>query len=323
MSVLTVTENPERNPTGFGSVSGLPDLPEGFAEQFESRYVDVDGLSLHAVVGGSGSPILLISGWPQFWWAWRYVMAPLAAHHRVTAVDPRGVGLSERPAAGYDTATVAAELGRLMARLGHRRFDVVGHDVGMWIAYAMAADDPAAVNRLVAIDAALPGISTPPSALPDTEREVEASWHFLFNRLAALNHHLVEGREDAFLCSQFLVKAATPTAIPRSSIDVYLRAQQQPDALRGSFAYYRALGETIRQNRERALTPLRLPVLAIGGVSSRGDLVGPDLRRVAHDVTAATIPECGHYVPEEAPQRLLAELQSFLGARCRWEPDLR
>jgi pimeloyl-ACP methyl ester carboxylesterase len=314
MSEPTASENAQGGPTGFGSVTGVPDLPDGFDEQFESRYVDVDGVHLHVVVGGSGPPLLLISGWPQFWWAWRYVMAPLAERHAVIAVDPRGVGLSDRPADGYDTATVAAELSRLMGRLGHRRFDVVGHDVGMWIAYAMAADDPAAVNRLVVIDAVLPGISTPSSVLPDTQREVEASWHFLFNRLAALNHHLVEGREEAFLCSQFLVKAATPTAIPRSSIEVYLRAQRQSDALRGSFAYYRALDETIRENRERALTRLALPVLAVGGAASRGDTVGPDLRRVADDVTAATIPGCGHYVPEEAPEALLGELQSFLVA---------
>jgi pimeloyl-ACP methyl ester carboxylesterase len=314
MSEPTVTEDAQGNPIGFGSVTGLPDLPDGFHEQFASRYVDVDGVRLHVVVGGSGSPLLLISGWPQFWWAWRYVMGPLAERHTVIAVDPRGVGLSDRPAGGYDTATVAAELSRLMGRLGHRRMDVVGHDVGMWIAYAMAADDPAAVDRLAVIDAVLPGISTPSSVMPDTQREVDASWHFLFNRLAALNHDLVEGREEAFLGSQFLVKAATPTAIPRSSIDVYLRAQQRPDALRGSFAYYRALGETIHQNRQRASTRLTLPALAIGGAASRGDAVGSDLRRVADGVTAATIPECGHYVPEEAPEALLGELQSFLAA---------
>ena len=314
MSEPTVSEDAQGNPTGFGSVTGLPDLPEGFDAQFASRYVDVDGVRLHVVVGGSGSPLLLISGWPQFWWAWRYVMPPLAERRTVMAVDPRGVGLSDRPADGYDTATVGAELSRLMGRLGHRRFDVVGHDVGMWIAYAMAADHRAAVTRLAVIDAVLPGISTPASVMPDTQREVDASWHFLFNRLAALNHHLVEGREDAFLCSQFLVKAATTTSIARSSIDVYLRAQQQPDALHGSFAYYRALDETIRQNRERASTRLTLPVLAIGGAASRGDAVGSDLRRVADDVTSVTIPDCGHYVPEEAPEALLGELRSFLVA---------
>ena len=111
-----------------------------------------------------------------------------------------------------------------------------------------------------------------------------------------------------------LVKAATTTSIARSSIDVYLRAQQQPDALHGSFAYYRALDETIRQNRERASTRLTLPVLAIGGAASRGDAVGSDLRRVADDVTSVTIPDCGHYVPEEAPEALLGELRSFLVA---------
>jgi hypothetical protein len=92
MSEPAVSENASGNPTGFGSVTGLPDLPDGFDEQFESRYVDVDGVRLHVVVGGWGSPLLLISGWPQFWWAWRYVMAPLAEGHTVIAVDRRRSG---------------------------------------------------------------------------------------------------------------------------------------------------------------------------------------------------------------------------------------
>jgi pimeloyl-ACP methyl ester carboxylesterase len=162
------------------------------------------------------------------------------------------------------------------------------------------------------LEAALPGISDAPSALPDTQKQAEASWHFLFNRLAALNEELVHGREKAFLSGQFVVKGAHPTSIPEADIDVYVRAQQRPGALHGSFGYYRALDQTICQNRERAVSPLAMPVLAIGGASSRGDLVGDDVRRVASDVTALTFRDCGHYVPEEAPQELVKQLQAFL-----------
>lgn len=299
-------------PSGFGSVTGLPGLPPGFRDEFASRYVDVDGVRLHIVLGGAGPAVLLIGGWPQFWWEWRYIMQPLAEGHTVIAVDPRGIGLSDRPADGYDTGTVGAELHRLMRILGHVRFDVIGHDVGMWIAYAMAADDAAPISRLVLMEAALPGISAAPSALPDTQKEVDAAWHFLFNRLASLNEHLIRDREEAYLNAQFRIKAATPDAMPPEAIDVYLRAQRQPDALRGSLAYYRALDITIPQNRERARTLLTTPVLAIGGAASRGDLVGADARTIAANVTARSIPHAGHYLPEEAPRAVTAEVNNFI-----------
>jgi pimeloyl-ACP methyl ester carboxylesterase len=311
MTHTTTIETEQYQPTGFGSVSGVPDLPTGFAERFRSHIVDVDGVRLHAAIGGAGPAILLIGGWPQFWWEWRHVMTPLGERHTVIAVDPRGIGLSDRVLDGYDTETVAAELHRLMSVLGHQQFDLVGHDVGMWIAYAMAADDPAPVTSLVVIDAALPGISPSPSALPDSNREVDSSWHFLFNRLCAVNEELIAGHEKAYLDAQFLKKAATPTSIPRSTIDVYVRAQRQPHALRGSLGYYRALDETIAQNRTRAGSQLTMPVLAIGGAASRGEMVGADLDRVALNVSAISIPDCGHYVAEEAPQELLAAMSQF------------
>jgi pimeloyl-ACP methyl ester carboxylesterase len=312
MSSQLIRTDLTETPTGFGSVDGVPDLPDGFTQRFASCFVNVDGVRLHAVIGGSGPPILLVGGWPQFWWEWRNVMLPLSEEYSVVAVDPRGVGLSERTEDGYDSQTVAAELARLMSLLGFDRFDLVGHDVGMWLAYALAADNPSAVIHLAVLEAALPGISDAPSALPDTQKQAEASWHFLFNRLAALNEELVVGREKAFLSGQFVAKGAHPTSIPEADIDVYVRAQQRPGALHGSFGYYRALDQTISQNRERAASPLAMPVLAIGGKNSRGDLVGDDVKRVASDVTALTFPDCGHYVPEEAPQELVTRLRAFL-----------
>jgi pimeloyl-ACP methyl ester carboxylesterase len=312
MSSQVITTDPTETPIGFGAVDGVPDLPDGFTQRFVSRFVDVDGVRLHVVVGGSGPPILLVGGWPQFWWEWRNVMLPLSEEYSVVAVDPRGVGLSERTEDGYDSQTVAAELTRLMSLLGFDRFDLVGHDVGMWLAYALAADNPPAVSHLAVLEAALPGISDAPSALPDTQKQAEASWHFLFNRLAALNEELVVGRVKAFLSGQFVAKGAHPTSIPEADIDVYVRAQQQPGALHGSFGYYRALDQTIPQNRERAASPLAMPVLAIGGKNSRGDLVGDDVKKVASDVTALTFADCGHYVPEEAPQELVTQLRDFL-----------
>src|SRR2546428_6478107 len=136
-------------PEGPGSVSGAPNLPEGFTDTFTSRYVDTGELRMHAVVGGVGPPLLLVHGWPQTWYAWRMLMPALAEDFEVIAVDQRGIGLSDKPAEGYDTGTLADDLIALMDALGHQRFAVYGTDTGMPIAYAVAADHPERLERLV------------------------------------------------------------------------------------------------------------------------------------------------------------------------------
>ena len=143
-------------PEGPGSVSGAPNLPAGFADTFTSRHVDIGQLRLHAVIGGDGPPLLLVHGWPQTWYAWRMLMPTLAQDFQVVAVDQRGIGLSDKPEEGYDTATLAGDLVALMEALGHQRFAMYGTDTGMPIAYAVAADHPERLDRLVVSEAPLP-----------------------------------------------------------------------------------------------------------------------------------------------------------------------
>src|SRR6266699_2436692 len=140
-------------PEGPGSVSRAPYLRAGFTDTFTSPYVDTGEVRLHAVIGGDGPPLLLVHGWPQTWYAWRMLMPALARGFFVVAVDQRGIGLSDKPQDGYDTATLAADLVALMDALGHRRFALYGTDVGMPIAYALAADHRDRVGRLVVSEA--------------------------------------------------------------------------------------------------------------------------------------------------------------------------
>ncbi|MEU6058249.1 alpha/beta hydrolase [Streptomyces sp. NPDC047097] len=297
--------------TGFGTVTAVPDLPAGFAERFRSNRYDLGDISLHAVTGGSGPALLLVGGWPQFWWQWRKVMLPLSEHFTVIAVDPRGVGRSDRPETGYDSVTAAQDLARLMTGLDHEEFRLVGHDVGMMLAYALAGDHPSRVIQLVLAEAALPGISDDPSALPPATRAVQATWHFMFNRLPSVNEKLVEGREDLYFGDQFATKGATPDAMPSEAVALYVEALRRPGALHASFQPYRALDATIAQNKVRMRTPLTMPVLAVGGAAFRGAGVASDVRRVATDVKELVIEGCGHYVPEEAPDALISALLTF------------
>lgn len=315
MNLATSTHLPENvaavsQPAGgFGSVDGTPGLPDGFAETFSSRLVDVDGVHLHTVVGGQGPPLLLLGGWPQFWYQWRLVMADLARDHTVIAVDPRGSGLSDKPAGGYDSGTLAAETHRLMDVLGYDHYDLVSHDVGGWTAYAMAVDAPGRITRLVVAETVVPGVSASPPLIGSRWWN-DFEWHFNFNRVHGVNERLVAGREDVYFGYQFATKAATPTAVPAAVVDVYVQALRRRDALRASFEYYRAIDDILVQNEERRNTRIEIPVLAISATAAGLDVAG-ELRRVAGDVTAAVLPG-GHFIAEENPGGFLDAVRRFL-----------
>jgi pimeloyl-ACP methyl ester carboxylesterase len=297
---------------GPGSVSGAPQLPAGFTDTFTSRHVDTGQLRLHAVTGGDGPPLLLVHGWPQTWYAWRMLLPALARDFRVVAVDQRGIGLSDRPPDGYDTATLAGDLVALMDALGHSRFALYGTDTGMPIAYALAADHPERLERLVVSEAPLPGVSPPPPLFLPPQLNARF-WHLMFNQLPAeVNEALVRGREEIFFGAEFDASAGT-SKLPADTVRYYIDlVRSDPDALGGSFGFYRALPTSIAQNQQRKARRLRVPVLAIGGEQSAGEGVATTMRLVADDVQGVVLAGAAHWVAEQAPQELLAALTTFL-----------
>jgi pimeloyl-ACP methyl ester carboxylesterase len=296
-------------PEGPGSVSGAPNLPAGFTDTFTSRYIDTHGLRQHAVIGGQGPPLLLVHGWPENWYTWRLLMPALARDFEVVAVDQRGVGLTDKPEDGYDTGTLAGDLAALMDELGHRRFAVVGHDTGFAIGYALAADHADRVARVGLLE--LPGspgtAPPPPLFLPGPLND--RLWHLTFNRIDGLNEQLVAGREDLFFRWEF---DAAAKRLADDVIGYYVGLLSNPDSLRGSFGWYRALEASIAQNEQRATRRLTMPVLGIGGEMSFGENVGNGVRAVADDVQSLVIPGTGHFLAEESPDELLAALTAFL-----------
>src|SRR5215208_6459845 len=153
---MSSSSAPLSTPEGLLSVSGAPNLLDGFTDTFTSRYIDTGELRMHAVIGGAGPPLLLVHGWPQNWYAWRLLMPALARDFTVIAVDQRGMGLSDKPQDGYDSRTLSNDMVALMDALGHKRFAVVGTDTGFAIGYALAADHPDRVDRVVLME--LPGV---------------------------------------------------------------------------------------------------------------------------------------------------------------------
>ena len=308
---MLMSSSAATTPEGPGSVSGAPNLPAGFTDTFTSRYIDTGDLRLHAVTGGDGPPLLLVHGWPQTWYAWRLLMPALARDFSVVAIDQRGIGLSDKPQDGYDTGTLASDLVAVMDALGHQRFAMYGTDVGMPIAYALAADHPDRLDRLVVSEAPLPGISpSPPLFLPPQLNE--RLWHLAFNQLPKINEQLVRGREDIFFGAEFDASAGTKK-LPDNVVKYYIDTlAADPDHLRGSFGFYRAIRASIAQNEQRKTRRLTLPVLAIGGAESSGEGVGNTMKLAADDVQTLVIPGCGHWVAEQAPEQLLAALTAFL-----------
>ena len=297
-------------PEGPGSVSGAPNLPEGFTDTFTSRYVDANGLRQHAVIGGEGPPLLLVHGWPENWYAWRLMMPALARDFEVIAVDQRGMGLSDKPEGGYDTGTQANDMVALMDALGHERFAVVGHDTGFAIGYALAADHPERVERvaLLELPGALGSIPSPPLFAPELLNN--RLWHIPFNRINdELTEKLVSGHEDIFFGYEFAIQGSK---LDDDVIDYYVRLFSNPEALRGSFGWYRAFDATIGQDQQRKNTRLTMPVMGVGGERSYGEQVGDALKLVADDVQGVVIPGVGHFVAEEAPDEMLAALSEFL-----------
>jgi len=296
-------------PQGPGSVSGAPALPAGFTDTFTSRYVDTGDVRLHAVVGGTGPPLLLVHGWPQTWYAWRLLMPALARHFQVIAVDQRGIGLSGKPEDGYDTGTLAGDLIGLMDALGHQRFALVGHDTGFAISYALAADHPDRVACTVLAE--IPG---PPGAAPSPPLFVpgpvnDRLWHIPFNRVDKVPEQLVTGREDIFFGYEFAVQGGK---LPDDVIGYYVRLLSNPASLHGSLGFYRAFDATVEQNILRKDRHLSMPVLAIGGEASYGGHVAEVMETIADDVRGVIIPGAGHWVAEEAPEQMLAALIAFL-----------
>lgn len=184
--------------------------------------------------------------------------------------------------------------------------DLVGHDVGGWVAYALAAAYPARVRRLAILEAGIPGIANPQGGA-FSEASNHRSWHFGFNQLEGLPEALVEGRERAYLEWFFRAKSVRPDAL--DARDEYARAYARPGAMTRGWAYYRAYHDSARHH-----LALAVPVLALGGEAGMGDGQARIMGKLAPDVRSVVVPDDGHYVPEEQPERVAGALLAFLDA---------
>jgi pimeloyl-ACP methyl ester carboxylesterase len=277
----------------------------------EHHDVAVNGTELHYVSAGtSGSPILLVHGWPETWWAFRRLIPLLAESHRVFAVDLRGFGDSSAAAGAYDEATSAEDLHHLVEHLGVGPVHVSGQDISGGVVFRFAATHPADVLSLTAIESTLAGFGL--EALADVNRG--GSWHVGFLGAPGVPELLLEGRERALIADwAYPMMTAVEGAVADDDLDEIIRTYSRPNGWRGTAGLYRSLFDD--DGRTRALAeshPLAVPVLTVDAVSA--PFTETTFRQVSgDDVTAVVLEGVGHLVAQEAPEALAAALLEFTG----------
>ena len=269
----------------------------------------VNGIQLHYVIGGEkGDLIVLLHGWPQTWYEWRHIIPQLIANNfTVIAPDLRGLGDSEKPQTGYDKKTVAEDIYQLVKKLGYKKIYLVAHDWGGPVAYSYAAAHPQDVNKMVILDTSVPGFG-----LEEAENFSKRIWHFSFHAVRDLPEKLIEGKEDTYLNWFYDYWSYNQSAITSEAREEYIKQYSKPGALRAGFEYYRASFEDAEQNKEYAKEKLLdVPILTIGGEAGFGNLTTTSFQKVANNVTGMTLPNTGHFIPEERPNFVTKQILEF------------
>lgn len=284
-------------------------------KRFERRFVRSGEIRFSIVDGGVGPTVVLIAGFPQTAYAWRRLQPLLSDSYRTLAIDLPGQGYSDKPLDGFDTQTAAARINGLLRSLGVQRHFYVGHDIGSWIGYPYAHQYAADLDGIVFIDGNIPGITLKPE-VSVTSPSNWKSWHFLFNAVPDLPEALLAGRERILIEWFFNRKTANPPAtFSPADIDEYANAYASPGGLRGMLGYYRAVEEDMRQNQALAANKIATPVLALGGDVGSAPNIHEAMKPLCENLSGGQIESCGHYIPEEQPQKLASELQKFF-ATC-------
>jgi pimeloyl-ACP methyl ester carboxylesterase len=273
---------------------------------FTERDVALDGVRLHFRIGGSGFPVVLLHGFAETGHMWDPVLPHLAAAHTVIVPDLRGAGASSRPEGGYDKKTMAQDIHALLGSLGVDKATIVGHDIGLMVAYACAARYPAETGRVVLMDAFLPGIGNWKDMW--LMRDL---WHFHFYGEVPLA--LVAGRERIYLEHFWNDFAADPRhSVPEADRERYAAAYAQPGAMRAGLEWFRNVERDAADFARMAQHRLRMPVRVIAGEKSGGPFLIEQVRLVADDVDGTIIPGVGHWLLEEAPDRVIPILQEYV-----------
>jgi pimeloyl-ACP methyl ester carboxylesterase len=285
--------------------SGRPAV-SSFPPDFRVEDIATDGASIHVRIGGKGPAVVLLHGFGDTGDMWAPVAAALVMNHTVLVPDLRGMGLSSHPEGGYDKKTQARDVAQVMGALHIENADLVTHDIGNMVGYALAAQHPERVTKWVVIDAPLPGIGP-----WDEIVRSPMLWHFNFRGPDV--ERLVAGRERIYLDRFWNELSANPAAIDEATRQHYADLYARPGAMHSAFNQFAAFNQDAEDNRAFAAQgKLSVPVLALGGDHSFGTQMGDIMRLVASNVTTGVIGDSGHWVMEEQQAKTTATIVKFI-----------
>jgi pimeloyl-ACP methyl ester carboxylesterase len=273
---------------------------------FVSRSANIGGAKVHYTIGGSGPAVILLHGFAETCRMWAPVLPTLGAKFTVLATDLPGIGDSSIPTGEIGMKRAATMIHDLVRSLGIQNARVVGHDIGLMVAYAYAALFPSETEKLAVMDAFLPGVQgwEPIYNSPNY-------WHFRFNGPTA--EALVKGRESTYFSYFWDSLAADKNrSIPKADRKAYLAAYSRPKRMRAAWDYFVSWGQAAKDFAELSQSKLPMPVLSIGGDKSLGQALGTQMKLVANNVKVVIVKNSGHWILEEQPKQTTDALVSFL-----------
>ncbi|MFL6600842.1 MAG: alpha/beta fold hydrolase [Steroidobacteraceae bacterium] len=279
-----------------------------FPASFHTQMVQTNGTTLYVRVGGKGPAVVVLHGFGDTGDMWAPLAIVLAKDHTVIVPDLRGMGLSEHPDGGYTKKNQAVDLAGVMDALKIQKADLVTHDIGNMVGYALAAQYPARITRWVVIDAPLPGVGH-----WDTIIHSPLLWHFNFR--GPDEERLVQGRERIYLDRFWNELSADPKVIDEDTRQHYAALYARPRAIHDAFEQFGAFTQDAADNKALLAKggKLTMPVFALGAEKSFGTGMADELHFVASNVTGGIVPDSGHWIMEEKPQVTLKLITDFLG----------
>jgi pimeloyl-ACP methyl ester carboxylesterase len=273
--------------------------------KIESRFAEVNGLKMHYLTAGRGNPVILLHGYAQNSHMWRPAMRELAKTHLVIAPDLRGFGDTTKAPSGYDKKSMAVDVHELAKKLGIGKAGIVGHDIGLMVAYAYAAQFPDDVTRIALLDAFIPGVGDTTNLFL-----LKDLWHFHFYGPTPLA--LVSGRERIYF-EHFWNDFAADGKKSVSEADrvFYVKKYALPGAMKAGMEVFRNFDQDAKDNAVFAKTKLKMPMLVLGGEKSGGDYLISQGKLVAENVEGVLITGSGHWLVDEAPGQVIPRLVAF------------
>ena len=280
-----------------------------FAPAFHTQEITTNGTTIHVRVGGKGPAVTLLHGYGETGDMWGALANDLVKDHTVVVPDLRGMGLSTKPAGGFDKKNQGKDVSGVLDALKIGKTDLVTHDIGNMVGFAFAAENRDRVTRFVLIDAPLPGVGPWDEILKNP-----LLWHFRFG--GPDMERLVAGRERIYLDRFWNEFSATPSRFTEASREHYAKLYALPGAMHSGFEQFHAFDQdAIDNNAFLAEGKLTMPVLALGGEKSFYLTMAEVMRSAATNVTPGVVPDSGHWIMEENPKATIALVRTFLDAK--------